>query len=42
MASNMAITTLTDHTVTYGPDNREIFYHAAGPLNGPLLIFLHG
>ena len=29
------------HEVTYG-DGKKIFYHAAGPANGPLLIFVHG
>ena len=30
-----------EHDVTYG-DGKKIFYYAAGPANGPLLIFLHG
>lgn len=29
------------HEVAYGED-KKIFYHAAGPANGPLLIFVHG
>lgn len=34
---------LEEHTVTYGTtDVKEIFYHAAGPADGPLLIFIHG
>lgn len=30
-----------EHIVTYG-DGKKIFYNAAGPANGPLLIFVHG
>jgi pimeloyl-ACP methyl ester carboxylesterase len=29
------------HEVTYS-DGKKIFYHAAGPANGPLLMFIHG
>ncbi|CAG8524980.1 5217_t:CDS:2 [Scutellospora calospora] len=32
---------LEEHEVTYG-DNKKIFYHASGPSDGPLLIFVHG
>ena len=32
---------LEDHEVTYG-ENKKIFYHASGPSDGPLLIFVHG
>lgn len=31
----------TEHTVTYDGD-RHIFYIAAGPVDGPLIIFMHG
>lgn len=31
---------ITDHTVKLG--DHEMFYHAAGPDNGPLVIFAHG
>jgi pimeloyl-ACP methyl ester carboxylesterase len=30
-----------EHEVTYS-DGKKIFYHAAGPANGPLLMFIHG
>lgn len=30
-----------EHDFTYS-DGKKIFYYAAGPANGPLLIFLHG
>lgn len=34
---------LSEHTVHYGTNNaKSIFYYAAGPLSGPLIIFLHG
>jgi soluble epoxide hydrolase/lipid-phosphate phosphatase len=32
---------LEDHEVTYA-DDKKIFYHASGPSDGPLLIFVHG
>ncbi|KAL7928472.1 Alpha/Beta hydrolase protein [Trichoderma chlorosporum] len=31
-----------EHTVAYGDDAKSIFYLAAGPRHGPLLIFVHG
>ncbi|UKZ74417.1 hypothetical protein TrVFT333_002085 [Trichoderma virens FT-333] len=31
-----------EHTVTYGEDSKSIFYLAAGPRQGPLIIFVHG
>lgn len=31
-----------EHTVTYGDDGKSIFYLAAGPRKGPLIIFVHG
>lgn len=30
-----------EHEVTYA-DDKKIFYLAAGPTNGPLLVFIHG
>ncbi|KAL6856560.1 Alpha/Beta hydrolase protein [Trichoderma novae-zelandiae] len=30
------------HTVSYGDDGKSIFYLAAGPRDGPLIIFVHG
>lgn len=30
-----------EHEVAYG-DNKSIFYNAAGAVNGPLIIFMHG
>jgi soluble epoxide hydrolase/lipid-phosphate phosphatase len=30
------------HAVAYGSDGKSIFYLAAGPRQGPLIIFLHG
>jgi soluble epoxide hydrolase/lipid-phosphate phosphatase len=34
---------LEDHTFEYGTDvTKRLFYHAAGPVQGPLLIFIHG
>ncbi|ORY64208.1 Alpha/Beta hydrolase protein [Pseudomassariella vexata] len=35
------MTSLSEHVVTYGND-KKILYYAAGPLQGPLLIFVHG
>lgn len=32
---------LEEHQVTYG-DGKQVFYYAAGPTFGPLLIFMHG
>lgn len=32
---------ISEHDVTYA-DNKHIHYYAAGPVNGPLIIFLHG
>ena len=37
----LKMATYEEHEVTYG-DGKKIFYHAAGPANGPLLIFVHG
>lgn len=34
--------TITDHEITYADDVKKIHYLAAGPSNGPLIIFLHG
>nr|POE56549.1 epoxide hydrolase a [Quercus suber] len=34
--------TLTEHSVTYAEGAKKISYVAAGPVDGPLLIFLHG
>jgi DNA helicase II / ATP-dependent DNA helicase PcrA len=34
------LASLEEHTASYGDKN--IFYHAVGPANGPLLIFVHG
>lgn len=34
---------LEDHTFEYGTAvTKKLFYHAAGPVQGPLLIFIHG
>ncbi|RFU76391.1 alpha beta-hydrolase [Trichoderma arundinaceum] len=38
----MSIIPYEEHTVTYGDDAKSIFYLAAGPRAGPLIIFLHG
>ncbi|KAK4069490.1 hypothetical protein Trihar35433_6069 [Trichoderma harzianum] len=47
MSTTLNFTTVfqyEEHTVTYGnsSDVKTIFYLAAGPLLGPLLIFMHG
>ncbi|KAH8664727.1 Alpha/Beta hydrolase protein [Xylariales sp. PMI_506] len=34
-------TSLSEHTVTY-QDGKELFYYASGPLEGPLVILVHG
>ncbi|KAI1822466.1 putative epoxide hydrolase [Xylaria intraflava] len=34
--------TITDHDVVYASGNKKIHYLAAGPANGPLIIFIHG
>lgn len=34
------LASLEEHTASYG--DKHIFYHAVGPANGPLLIFVHG
>jgi soluble epoxide hydrolase/lipid-phosphate phosphatase len=35
---------LEEHVVVYGTEyvTKELFYYAAGPVPGPLLIFIHG
>ncbi|KAI0205863.1 putative epoxide hydrolase [Astrocystis sublimbata] len=33
---------ITSHEVTYGGGQKTIHYYAAGPVNGPMVIFLHG
>lgn len=33
--------TITDHEVVYA-GNKKIHYLAAGPVNGPLILFIHG
>ncbi|KAI0108555.1 putative epoxide hydrolase [Nemania sp. FL0031] len=39
MAAN---TTITEHDVVYAAGDKKIHYHAAGPVNGPLIFFIHG
>ncbi|KAL7948068.1 Alpha/Beta hydrolase protein [Trichoderma barbatum] len=38
----MSIIPYEERTVTYGDEPKSIFYLAAGPRQGPLLIFIHG
>nr|POE78481.1 epoxide hydrolase a [Quercus suber] len=40
--TQMTMAALTEHVVTYDGGAKKISYVAAGPPDGPLLIFLHG
>ncbi|KAL6835904.1 alpha/beta-hydrolase [Trichoderma sp. SZMC 28015] len=40
--NNMSIIPYEEHSVTYGDEAKSIFYLAAGPRQGPLIIFVHG
>ncbi|KAI1175255.1 putative epoxide hydrolase [Nemania sp. FL0916] len=33
---------ITNHEVVYGGGDKKIHYLAAGPVNGPLILFIHG
>ncbi|KAI0841802.1 putative epoxide hydrolase [Hypoxylon sp. FL0890] len=35
-------TAITDHTVVYAGGDKKIHYLAAGPVKGPLILFIHG
>ncbi|KAI1432079.1 putative epoxide hydrolase [Xylaria sp. CBS 124048] len=36
------VITITEHDVVYAGGDKKIHYLAAGPVNGPLIVFVHG